>query len=293
MNISFIGLGIMGSRMAAHLQQRGHTLSVYNRSPEKAHTLLAGGARWAETPADIAADSEVIITMLAHPEAVSEAALGEDGFLQRMTSGSLWIDTSTVHPGCSRQLAAAAHARDVRFLDAPVAGSKDQAQAAQLVFFVGGQADDIARAQPLFEAMGRRALHVGTHGMGSALKLVVNHLLATSMAAFVEGMVFGQALGLTPELLFEVLLGGAVTPPYLNSKREKLEHGSYEADFPLKWMHKDTQLVTTTAADVGVATPLAELTQAVYQRALAAGLGEQDFSALYGYLQGDAVKRDT
>ena len=212
MNVALIGLGIMGSRMAAHLHRAGFDLTVNNRTKEKAEVLLAEGATWADSPAEAARDAEIVLTMLAHPEAVQTTALGEAGFLAAMTPNTLWIDSSTLNPSASRQFTSEAEARGVRFLDAPVAGSKQQAEAAQLVFFVGGESRDVEQAKPLFEAMGSKVVHVGKHGAGTSLKMVVNHLLASTMVGFAEAVSLGEALGLPQSLIFNVLVGGSVTP---------------------------------------------------------------------------------
>lgn len=285
MKVGFIGLGIMGSRMAAQLQRQGYELVVFNRTPAKAAPLINEGAVWADSPAAVGRQVELLFTMLAHPEAVEATALGKDGFLDALPPNSLWVDCSTVNPSFSRRMAEAARVRQVRFLDAPVSGSKKQAGQAELLFMVGGAAADVESCQPLFEGMGSRVLHVGEHGLGTSLKLVVNLLLATSMAAFSEGMVLGQALGLSPELLFKVLLGGPVVAPFVAMKREKLEQGNYEADFPLKWMHKDLQMGAVAAYEAGVATPFSQVVKELYSLASRKGLGQQDFSAIYHFLR--------
>ena len=285
MNVGFIGLGIMGSRMAANLQKAGHTLTVFNRTQEKAQELIENGASWAESPAEVAKNVEVVITMLAHPEAIEELALSEHGFLQAMGKGALWLDSSTVHPNFSRQMAVAAKASGIHFLDAPVAGTKAPAENAELVFFVGGEADSISIATPLFEAMGKKTVHVGGHGMGTSLKLVVNYMLATSMAAFAEGVVLGETLGLSEAMLFNVLIGGPLVPAYLGLKRESLEQGNYEASFPLKWIHKDMHMIANAAYDVGTPMPIANLTKELYQLAVQAGLGDEDFGAIYKHVK--------
>jgi 3-hydroxyisobutyrate dehydrogenase/glyoxylate/succinic semialdehyde reductase len=284
MNVAFIGLGIMGSRMAAHLLEAGHTLIVYNRSQAKTDTLIKRGAIWAKSPSDAVTHADVVITMLAHPDAVSDLALGSDGFLAAMKAGSLWVDSSTLHPNFSQHLATQAKAQNIHFLDAPVAGSKQQAEGAQLVFFVGGHAEDVATAKPFFEVMGRAVVHVGTHGMGTSLKMVVNHQLASSMAVFSEGIALGQALGISENVLLNTLVGGPVTPPYLASKREKLESHHYSAEFPLKWIHKDLQMVQQAAQAVDAPVTLAERVRGMYASALEHNLGEADFSALYSHL---------
>jgi len=284
MNIGFIGLGIMGSRMAGHLLDAGYTLTVHNRSKAKADDLIAKGAAWADTPADTANNADILITMLAHPEAVEATALGEDGFLSAMTEGTLWIDSSTVNPSFSRKMADHATQHGIHFLDAPVAGSKHQAQEGILRFIVGGASEDVTVAQPLFDAMGSGTVHVGGHGMGTSLKLVVNYLLASAMASFAEGMALGESLGVSQATLLKVLVGGPVVPPFMGGKQAKMESGDYDPEFPLQWMQKDVQLATQTAYETGVPMPVANATKELYQLAIRAGLGEQDFSAIYQYL---------
>jgi 3-hydroxyisobutyrate dehydrogenase/glyoxylate/succinic semialdehyde reductase len=167
MKIGFIGLGIMGSRMAANLLKKGHDLVVYNRTRQKADSLIQAGAIWAPTPADVAKQVTVIITMLARPDAVAETALiGKNGFLNQLVDNSLWIDCSTVNPSFSRLMAHEAKQRKIRFIDAPVGGSKGPAEQGQLLFFVGGEKADVDEARLLLEAMGKAVYHVGGHGMG-------------------------------------------------------------------------------------------------------------------------------
>lgn len=286
MNVGFIGLGIMGSRMAANLLEAGHNLTVYNRTKEKADELLERGATWADSPAAAVQQVDVLVTMLAHPEAVEETALGEEGFLEAMREGQLWVDSSTLNPTFSKRMAREATARGVHFLDAPVAGTKAPAESGDLVFLVGGDEADVVKAQPLLEAMGKATKHVGDNGMGTSLKVVVNHTLATSMAAFAEGMAFGKGLGLSQKVLFDTLIGGPLVPAFIGAKREKLEQGDYTPDFPLKWTQKDMQMVATAAYDVGVPMPLANLTKELYQTAVKRGHGDEDFSAIY-----EAVKQ--
>ena len=285
--IGFIGLGIMGGNMAAHLMASGHHLVVYNRTPEKAQGLVEQGAILASTPAEVASQSTILFTMLAHPDAVTETALGENGFLDTLPNNALWVDCSTVNPAFSRRMAAEAESRNVRFLEAPVAGSKLQAERGELIFIVGGRAEDVESCRPLFELMGQRVVHVGDHGMGISLKLVLNHLLGTSMVAFAEGVALGRALGLSQEVLLRALIGGPVTPPYLAGKQAKFETADFAAEFPLQWMHKDMRMVAEAAEEIGAATPLRELAQAQYQTALDHGLGELDFSAVYRVLNNE------
>jgi 3-hydroxyisobutyrate dehydrogenase-like beta-hydroxyacid dehydrogenase len=285
MKIGFIGLGIMGSRMAGNLQNKGHELVVYNRTKQKADQLAAAGAVLAPTPADVAKQATVVFTMLAKPDAVAEAAIaGKNGFLNHLAANALWIDCSTVNPSFSRLMADESKQRKIRFLDAPVAGSKGAAAQAQLVFYVGGDKKDVDEARPLLESMGKAVLHVGGHGMGTSMKMVNNLIVAQAMVAFSEAMTLGDALGIPKDLLFSTLLGSPVAAPFLSMKRGKLETGTYDAEFPLQWMHKDMQLITDTAYETGVAMPAANVVKEIYALAVRKGLGEQDFSAVYNFL---------
>jgi 3-hydroxyisobutyrate dehydrogenase/glyoxylate/succinic semialdehyde reductase len=284
-NIGFIGLGIMGSRMAENLQKRGHSLVVFNRTREKADGLVAHGARWADSPAALAQQVEVIFTMLAHPAAVDEAVLGTDGILSHLGKGQMWVDCSTVNPSFSRTMAAQAQAKGIRFLGAPVTGSKGQAAAAKLTFWVGGEKTDLETCRPLLECMGNKIIHCGGQGMGASLKMVMNQLLGTVMATFAEALVLGESLGLSRKVLFEALLGGPADAPFLAFKGERIESGNYEqADFPLRWLQKDLHLAAVSAYETGAAVPLTNVAKEIYRLAIREGRGSEDFSAIYDYL---------
>ena len=285
MKIGFIGTGIMGSSMAANLQKNDYELVVFNRTKDKATSLINNGALWAENSAEVGKQVDVLFTMLSQPEAVIDTALGENGFLNTLAPNSLWVDCSTVHPSFSRQMAQKAENKQIHFSDAPVAGSKNQAEAAQLVFLVGGKKTDVKTCQSLFTSMGSKFVHVGEHGMGTSIKLVVNLLLGTSMAAFAEGMILGESLGISQEMLFNILLGGPVVAPFISMKKEKLESGDYQVQFPLQWMEKDLRMVQTAANEVDVAIPVSSSVKEIYRLAIQQGLGEQDFSAIYSFLK--------
>ncbi len=285
MKIGFIGLGTMGSRMAANLQKQGHSLVVFNRTREKAQALLAGGATLADSPAALAAQVEVVFTMLAQPDAVEQVALGKDGFLCRLAKGRIWVDSSTVDPSFSKKMALEAQARGIRFLGAPVTGSKIPAAQAKLIFWVGGEAADLEACRPLLQCMGNRIVHCGGPGMGAALKMVMNQVLGTELAAFVEGLVLGESLGLSREVLFEALFNGPAAAPFVAVKRERIEAGNFgQADFALRWLQKDLHLASVSAYESGAAMPLTNLAKEIYRLAIRDGHGDEDISAIYGYL---------
>ena len=285
MKIGFIGLGIMGSRMAENLRKKGHELVVYNRSRAKAQALLTNGAAWADSPAEVAKHVNILFTMLSKPDAVAEVALlGKRAFLDKLLPSSLWIDCSSVNPSFSKLMAVEAKDRKVRFLDAPVAGSKGPAEQAQLLFFVGGDKADVESVKPLLECMGKAVHHIGGHGMGSAMKMVNNLLLGQAMVAFAEALVFGESLGITKQAMFDTLASSPAMAPFLNLKRKKLEQNDFSVEFPLQWMHKDLHLAAETAYETGAALPAANVTKELYALAMRAGMAEEDFTAVYKVL---------
>jgi 3-hydroxyisobutyrate dehydrogenase/glyoxylate/succinic semialdehyde reductase len=276
----------MGSRMAGNLQARGYDLIVFNRTRDKAEALLRAGATWGKTPADVADEADVLFTMLANPEAVEAAALGRDGFLRALRPGSIWINTGTVNPSFARRMAEEARANSVRYLDAPVTGSKDAAAGAELLFMVGGDAADLEFSRPLLSSMGKRIVHVGGPGLGSALKMVNNLLGAVAMAAFAEGAALGQALGVPRETIFDTLLGGLMVAPIVSAKRAKIERGDYEADFSMRWMQKDLHLAAISGFEAGVPMPVVNVTKEIYRLAMREGYADQDYGAIYAFLNG-------
>jgi 3-hydroxyisobutyrate dehydrogenase-like beta-hydroxyacid dehydrogenase len=286
MKIGFIGLGIMGSRMAANLQKHGYSLVVFNRTRAKAEPLLGPCGTFSDSPAKVANQVDLLFTMLAHPDAVEQAALRPDGFLNHLRPNALWIDCSSVNPSFSKKMAAAAVARQIRFVDAPVTGSALPAAEAKLIFWVGADPADLETVRPLLLCMGNKIVHTGGRGMGTSMKMVVNLLLGTAMAAFAEAMALGQGLGISRKMLFDSLLSMPAVAPFLAAKREKMESANYEAEFPLRWMQKDMHLVSISAYESGVAMPLTNITKEIYRLAMRGGHDAEDFSAIYEFTTG-------
>lgn len=284
MKVGIIGLGIMGSRLAARLIQAGHEVAVYNRTQEKADPLLALGATWGENPAALAARVDALFTVLGDPPAVREMALAEGGFLDHLRLGALWVDCSTVDPAFSRQMAGQARARGVRFLDAPIGGSKLMLERGEVTFFVGGEPNDVEASRPLFATLGR-VVHMGENGQGSAMKMVFNMILGETMLAFAEGLALGEGLGIPRPRLLEVLLPSPVAAPTLAGKVDKLLSDQYPADFPMKWMRKDLSLIAKTGYECGVPLPGANLAKEIFTMACAKGLSELDHSAIAMFLR--------
>ncbi len=285
MKIGFIGLGIMGGRMAARLRGAGFELLIHNRTRNQvAENLLGEGATWAESPEALAGQADIVVTMLADPGAVRAMALDAQGLLAGAKPGLLWVDASTVDPAFSREMAAAARDGGVDFVDAPVAGSRAPAESGELIFMAGGSEAAIDRAMPLLDVMGKKTLRLGENGMGASLKMVVNLLLGQSMVAFSEAFALGRSMGLDGNRLFDVLTATPVTAPIIAAVRPKLDAENTEANFPLKHMLKDLKLAEETAREQGVPLDSGSAASNIFAATLEAGRGEQDFSSVFFHL---------
>ena len=286
--VGFIGLGAMGSRMARRLVGAGVVVTVWNRTASRAEPLAAAGAGIAETPADAARASEVVITMVSDAGALSSVTGGADGVLAGLTPRSVLIEMSTVGPTAVRQLASRAPG-GVAVLDAPVLGSLDQAAAGTLRIFVGGDEEAFARTRPLLELLGR-PLHVGDLGTGAAAKLVANSTLFGVLGVLGEALALADGLGLSRDAAFDVL---AATPVAEQAERRRsaVETGEYPPRFRLSLARKDAGLVVAAAAEAGLDLRLAAAAAARLERADDKGWGELDYSALLAGILGQEPKR--
>ena len=288
MNVAFIGLGIMGSRMARNLlQDDSLSLIVFNRSPGPVEALESEGAQGAGSASEAVGNADIVITMLSNPQVLEEVAFGDQGFVTAMHKGALWINSSTVNPSFTRQCAERANALDVRFLDAPVAGTKQPAEDGKLTFLLGGEDTDVEGARPLLELMGEKILHVGAAGQGSAFKMLVNALLAQSMLAYAETALLGEKLGFSRDFLMDTLPNLPVSAPFLQGKAELIREGDFGAQFPLELMHKDLHLLEETAYEENQPMFLASLAKTVYGSAQQSGYGREDFAAVFEFLKGN------
>ncbi len=283
MKVSFIGLGIMGSRMAANLLKHDVELTVYNRTTSAADELVKAGASLASSVAEAVKDADVVFSMLSTPEVVEQVAFGEEGIVSNMKKGALWVDSTTVNPSYSLSCHERAEAMGINFLDAPVAGSKPQAAGAELIFFVGGEEENLKKVEVLMEHMSKKVLHVGEKGKGSSLKMLVNAMLAQSMLVFAENVILGEKMGLDKDFLLNFLPNLVVAAPFTKFKAEMIRQNNYEVQFPLEWMQKDLELVSKTGYELDQPLFMANLSKDLFALAKQNGLGRKDFSAIYQY----------
>jgi len=270
--IGFIGLGSMGSGMTRNLQKAGYQLVVNDVRREAAAELVAGGATWADTAADVAARSEIVITMLPTPRHVAEVVNGPSGILAGIADGGTWIDMSTSVPEVADQVRTAHAERGLRVLDAPVSGMSVGAATGMLQIFVGGDSDDYTRVRPVLEAMGdpERILHVGGHGAGYAVKLMINQLWFSHLVATAEVLSVGVRAGVDLKVLRDALIASPANSNFVeNDVSCILEDGDYDEGFAIALACKDLGLSIDLARSVGVPTELSALVEQVYRRARA------------------------
>lgn len=286
--IAFVGLGEMGSRMAQNLVAAGHKLRVYNRDRAKTQALAAQGVTVCDSPAEAVHGAEFAISMVADDVATREVMLGTAG-LVGAAAGTILIDCSTITPAMAREVAKAAAAKGVYYLDAPVLGSLAQAQGKELVFLAGGEQAAFERAQPVFAAMGRLARRVGASGTGATLKLVNNMLSGSVAAALAEAARVVEATGIDRAAVLDILGEGAAGSRLIKTKLPKMFSRDFAPQFQLELMDKDLRYFVGLAQELDQPAPMAALVRSQYQTARRAGLGKLDFCAVF--LQGAVEKQ--
>lgn len=284
-NVAFIGLGIMGSRMALNLVRKGFAVTVYNRTPGKDAELLAAGARTAATPRACAQDAEAVLLMLTGPQAVEAVLDGADGVLAGLRPGTPLANMSTVTPAFNRSLEERVRAAKGLLVDAPVSGSKKPAEDGTLLVLAGGPDAALDALEPVFLGLGKKVVRCGGLGQGSAMKLSVNLLLGVMLAGLAESLNLGQRLGLSLETLLEVILNGPLACQLFQLKAPLFRQDAYPAQFPLAHMAKDLRFVLETAEEAGVQVPGAGTALGLYAEAEAQGLGGEDFAVIRRVLE--------
>lgn len=278
--IGFVGLGIMGSPMAANLVRAGHDVTGYSRRRPSADSLAAAGGRGAGSLREAVAGAEIVVTMLPDSPDVAEVALGPDGIFANAKPGLLYLDCSTIRPDTARRLAQEGAARGIGVLDAPVSGGEAGAIQASLSIMVGGDAADVQRARPVLEAMGSTVVHVGPHGAGQTVKAANQLIVAGTIALVAEALVFLEAHGVDTGAAVQVLAGGLAGSTVLDRKAAGMLRRTFEPGFRVDLHHKDLGIVTAAAREAGVAIPLGTLAAQLMGALRAQGHGGLDHGAL-------------
>jgi len=277
--IAFIGLGIMGNPMAAHLARAGHTVTGYNRTP-KYDDLQAAGGKGADSIKDAVADADTVCIMVPDSPDVREVLAGEGGVFDTAKPGTVIVDFSSIRPDVTVELAKEAKERGFRLVDAPVSGGEKGAQDAVLSIMVGGEADDVEQVRPLLEVVGKTVVHVGGSGSGQTVKAANQLIVAANIQALAEAVVFLKAYGVNLAAALDVLGGGLAGSKVLEQKKQNMLTDSFAPGFRIDLHHKDLGIVTSAAREAGVVVPVAALVAQLMAAARANGDGGLDHSAL-------------
>ncbi|HEX3543384.1 MAG TPA: NAD(P)-dependent oxidoreductase [Candidatus Acidoferrum sp.] len=278
--VGLIGLGLMGKPMGMNLLKAGFPLTVWNRTASRADELVAAGAKLAPSPRELAANCELVISIVSDPPALEDVLWGQNGAMQGFQRGSTYIDSSTVSPTLARKVATACEERGVRFLDAPVTGGDWGAKKGELVFMVGGDAATLTEVEPVLRVLGKKWFHLGPNGAGQTIKLAMNLILALEVDALAEAMALVTAAGLQGGKLVEVMQSSMARSGVLDIKSQNLLKGDYTPSFPLRLMHKDMRLALELAQQIHVELPATEAAFKTYSTVKEAAKEDLDYSAV-------------
>jgi 3-hydroxyisobutyrate dehydrogenase len=290
--IGFLGLGIMGSRMAANVARAGYELTVWTHTPGKAQRWAQEhGAAAVDTPAALARASDVVVSMVVDGEQVASVLLGEGGVVEAAREGLLCVDCSTIAPADTRRIGATLSTHGVALVDAPVTGSSPRAEEGSLTIMVGGEPADFARVRALLETMGSLIVHVGELGQGEMLKLINNSMGAANAAALAEALLVAEATGVDLDALQQVVAAGSGASAQLALKAGPMREHDYTTLFKTAHMLKDVRLCLEEAQAAGVPFPAAAHARDLLTAALGRGHGEDDYAAMIEAAEGLAGRR--
>jgi 3-hydroxyisobutyrate dehydrogenase len=275
----------MGFGMGGNLLRAEFPLIVYNRTTQKAEQLVAKGAQIAGTPAAAAKDTPVVISMLSDDDASRAAWLGAEGALSAMAEGSIVVECGTVSPDWIAELSTAAAALGLRVLEAPVTGSRPQAEAGQLTFLVGSDAETLEAVRPILVPMSKSIIHVGPVGAGGQLKLINNFLCGVQVASYAEAVAWVERTNLNRTQALDFLKSGAAGSGILTAMTDRMTARTYEVNFLLRLLNKDLRYAQHAAEDKGVMLTTAAATEKLFDEAERQGLGEKDMSAVVEILR--------
>ena len=283
-DVGFVGLGVMGGGVAKRLLDAGHRLTVWNRTRDKADRLVDAGARWADSPRDVADASEFVFTMVTNTAAVQAVCEGPDGILVGLAPGKVYVDMSTASPANTRALASQVEQLGAHMLDAPVSGSVTTLEQGKLSIMVGGDADVFERAKPILTAIGPRVFHLGPNGAAVTMKIATNLSLAVQMLAFSEGVLLAEKSGIPRETAVEVLLASVIASPMVAYRGPFVLEQPDEAWFDVNMMQKDMNLALELGRELDVPLPTTAVANELLTAARGIGLEEKDFAIVFDVL---------
>jgi 3-hydroxyisobutyrate dehydrogenase-like beta-hydroxyacid dehydrogenase len=283
-DIGFVGLGVMGGRMAKRLLDAGHRLTGHNRTRSKAEWLIEAGMRWADSPREVAEAAEITLSMVTDTRALRAIVNGPDGILAGLSDGKLYVDMSTVSPTESRELAGRVAECGARMLDAPVSGSVATLEEGRLAIMVGGAVEDVERVLAVLRDIGPKVTHVGGNGQAALVKIASNLNLAVQMLAFSEAVLLAEKGGVVRETAVEALLSGVIASPMLRYRGPFVLREPEDAWFDVNMMQKDLLLAQEAGRQLDVPLPTTAVANEFLTAARAMGMDKRDFAALFEVL---------
>ena len=283
-NVGFVGLGVMGSRVAKRLLDAGHAVTGYNRTAAKAQWLVEAGMKLAGSPRAVAESADVTFSMVTNTSALRSVAEGPDGLLAGLRAGKVHVDMSTVSPAASRELAQQVEAKGARMLDAPVSGSVVTLEEGKLTFMVGGDEATFEKVKPILLDVGAKATYVGGNGLAVSMKIATNLSLAVQMLAFSEGVLLAEKSGIKREVAVEVLLNSVIASPMVKYRGPFVLQMPDEAWFDCNMMQKDMNLALELSREVDVPLPTTAVTNEYLTAARGMGLATHDFAVVFDVL---------
>jgi 3-hydroxyisobutyrate dehydrogenase len=278
--LGFVGLGVMGGRIAKRLLASGHVLTGFNRTKSKAQWLLDAGMRWGAAPRAVAQEADVIFTMVANTAALQAVVGGPDGLLAGLGPGKIYVDMSTVSPSASRELAAQVVARGAQMLDSPVSGSVSTLEEGKLSIMVGGDRQAFEKVKPILQDIGPKVTYVGGNGLAVSMKIATNLSLAVQMLAFSEGVLLAEKSGIPRKVAVEVLLNSVIASPMVKYRGPFVLHMPEEAWFDVNMMQKDMTLALEMGRQLDVPLPTTAVTNEFLTAARGMGLAKEDFAIM-------------
>lgn len=279
--IGFIGIGVMGKSMASHLMKAGYEVYIYNRTKEKALSIIEEGAKWRDSVAEVAEAAEVIITIVGYPHDVQEVYLGEAGLLNNAKQGTYFIDMTTSKPSLAKEIFEEAKKRNMYALDAPVSGGDIGAKEARLAIMVGGEEDVFTEVLPIFEKIGKNIILQGGPGAGQYTKMCNQMAIATGMIGICEALAYAEKAGLSPEKVLQTIETGAAGSWSLSNLAPKMIAGNFEPGFYVKHFIKDMTIALESAEEMGLLTPGLKLAKELYEELAELGEENSGTQALY------------
>ena len=291
-NLGFVGLGLMGSRIAKRLLETGHQVSGYNRTRAKAESLIQSGMQWKDSPREVAEAADITLSMVTDTAALSSITAGQDGILAGLAPGKIYVDLSTVSPRLTRDLAGRVAATGAQMLEAPVSGSLPAAESGTLIIFVGGSADALEKARPVFESISQKIIHVGTNGQAITTKIAINLNLPIQLIGLFEGVLLAERSGVPRAEALDALLNSVIASMSLKYRGPFILNMPEQIWFSAAMMKKDIDLALELGEELGVSLQTAELVDDMLTKAIEMGWGEEDFAVLFKVVEHMSVKSE-